>query len=178
MIIGLYGDSRAGKDSTAAMISEYKNYEWRFFAHALRQILLDIDPYLPEIHRHLRSAVAEYGWNVVKGLSESSVDMMISLGQSARDIINPDIWIVPVLSGVDPSENIVISDVRQENEYNAIKELDGEIWKIVRPGTKRRGMDGLLDHLPFSVTIHNNGTLADLEDIVKREMDALSYRRD
>lgn len=177
MLIGLYGDSRAGKDSTARIISDYKNYEWRVFASTLRQILLDINPYLPEIHRHLRSAVVENGWDVVKGLSESSVDMMIALGQSARDLIDPDIWIIPILSGVDPSENIVISDVRQENEYNAVTALRGEVWRIVRPGTKRRGMDGLLDHCDFPVTIHNNGSLADLETIVKKEMDALSNRR-
>lgn len=177
MIIGLYGDSRAGKDSTARIINEYKNYEWRVFASTLRQILLDINPYLPEIHRHLRSAVAEYGWDVVKGLSESSVDMMIALGQSARDLIDPGIWIIPVLYGVSSYENIVISDVRQENEYNAITALGGEVWRIIRPGTRRRGMDGLLDHCHFPVTIYNSGSLADLETIVKKEMDALSNRR-
>jgi hypothetical protein len=117
-------------------------------------------------------AVAQYGWDKVKEKSHSSVEMMISLGQAVRDTIDLDAWVRPVMRGLeDPLKRIVISDVRQPNEVEAITKLDGQIWKINRPGTIARSMDNYLEDYDFDVVIYNNGTLKDLSDIVKALID-------
>jgi len=56
-----------------------------------------------------------------------------------------------------------VSDIRQLNEFEAVKARGGEVWKINRPGVELRGMDGLLDHLEFDEYIDNDGTLEQLE---------------
>lgn len=170
MIIGLYGDSRAGKDTIAGIISSRHNFEWRSFATPLRQTLYNINPFLEEMGMYYQTAVDDYGIDFVKKSSPHAVDMMIALGQSVRDLINEDAWVWGVFTDDLPAR-MVISDVRQPNEYTAITEEGGEVWHIVRPGTTRRAMDGLLDHLHFPVTIYNNGNSDDLRNIVNNEID-------
>lgn len=176
IIIGLYGDSRSGKDTIAKELASNYKFEWRSFANPLREILYNINPYLEEMGMYYQQAVDDYGLDFVKKNSQHSVDMMIALGQSVRDYIHEDAWIWDALSEPLPSR-LVISDVRQPNEYQAIKELGGEIWKIIRPGTTKRGMDGLLDHLGFDVTIYNDSHSDALRSIIDREVsNALSTR--
>jgi hypothetical protein len=96
--------------------------------------------------------------------------MMIGLGQGVRDLIHVDAWIWGVMHDPIP-KNMVISDVRQPNEYDSIIAAGGEVWKIIRPGSTRRAMDGLLDDKFFPVTIFNDGDHDALENIVCEEID-------
>lgn len=171
MIIGLYGDSRSGKD-TIAQILESKGFEWRSFAATLRKLLERIDPWLidsEELGIKYEHAIREFGLDFVKKTWPESVEYMIRLGQGVRDIIHEDAWIWPVMR--DLPEKMVISDVRQPNEYETITQAGGEVWRVVRPGTIRRGMDGLLDDYHFPVTIHNSGSSDDLRDIINQEVE-------
>lgn len=169
MIIGLYGDSRAGKDTIAKILSENYQFEWRSFATPLRQTIYNINPFLKEMEMYYQDAVNDYGIDFVKKESPHAVDMMIALGQSVRDFINEDAWVWGVFTDDLPAR-MVISDVRQPNEYKAIIDEGGQVWHVIRPGTTRRGMDGLLDDFHFPVTIYNNGSSDDLRSIVDKEV--------
>lgn len=179
MIIGLYGDSRAGKDTTARIMQEEFSFEWRSFAAPLRQILYNINPYLSdwagEAVRY-QDAIRDFGLDGTKKYFPESVDMMIALGQSVRDLIHEDAWIWSVFTDPLP-KNMVISDVRQPNEYEAIINAGGEVWRIIRPGTTRREMDGLLDDRHFAITLYNNTNQDDFRHTVILEVqDALQNR--
>lgn len=177
MIIGLYGDSGSGKDTIAKIALVKRGFDWRSFAVALREVLYQINPWLPEIDMEYAEAIDNFGLDWVKKNSHLSVEYMIRLGQAARTIIDENVWVRPVLdSNLPLPKNMVISDVRQPNEYEAIKNAGGEVWKVIRPGTVRRSMDGLLDHLYFPVTIYNGGDIDDLERIVCKEIDAALHR--
>lgn len=173
IVVGLHGDSRAGKDTVAKEMALNHEFEWRSFANPLRQILLAINPMIDHdetgIEFHLKDAVDDYGWDWVKKYYPYSVEMMISLGQSVRDYIHEDAWIWNALAEPLP-KRLVISDVRQPNEYEAIKALGGEIWKVVRPGTTKRGMDGLLDNREFDVTLYNNNNIDSFREAINREV--------
>lgn len=165
-LIGLHGHSRCGKDTVAGILVELYGYEQRVMADPIRKILLAIDPYVPDIEPMLLSrAVETWGWDGVKKHFPDTVEWMIRLGQSARDLIDEDIWLRPVLR--DLQARTVISDVRQMNEAAAIRQLGGHLWKVVRPGTTPRGMDSLLEKVEFDCVIHNNGSLTDLEEAVR-----------
>lgn len=161
MIIGLYGPSRAGKDETAAVLVNHFEFEKRNFANPIRSILLKLFHY---VRPDIADAVYSQGWDYVKARFPESVSAMIILGQAMRDDIDEDIWLNKLFK--TPYTNIVIPDVRQPNEAERILELGGELWKINREGSKKLGMDGLLDKFEFSATIINNGTLLDLENTV------------
>lgn len=168
MLIGLYGDSRCGKDTVAEILVRKHGFSQRVMADPIREILLRIDPLVEDIvaARPLSSVVNRYGWDEVKKLYPESVDYMINLGQAARDIIAPDVWLAPVMRNLD--ERTVISDIRQPNEYDAIRYYGGQVWKIVREGTVPRGMDRLLEDREFDAVIYNNSTIDELKAQVER----------
>jgi len=163
-LIGLYGDSRCGKDTVAATLKEY-GFEQRALADPIRDILLKMDP-IVFVNQYgspilLSSALGiEKDWDFIKKRHPHVVDWMIALGQGVREHVSPDAWVQACLR--KPYSRLVISDVRHPNEAVAVKQAGGEVWKITRPGTTPRGMDRLLDHFEFDATIDNNGTLSEL----------------
>lgn len=171
MLIGLYGPSRAGKDSVAQILVDDFGYEQRAQAAAIRKILLGLDPIVEKDNGQLigmKELFEECGenWDRVKAVSRESVDYMIRLGQTCREVIGLDVWLNTAIPA-DSKEKIVISDVRQPNEYEAIKERGGKLWKIVRAGVEMRGMDGILDDRNFDATLYNHGSLLDLRGMVQ-----------
>jgi hypothetical protein len=178
VIVGLTGISRSGKDSVAKILVEHHGYEWRSFAGNLRQILLQINPWLINEHSQVRyaDAVRNYGLDYVKKNYPESVEYMISLGQSVRDVLGEDSWVDTILpkQGELRYKDLVISDVRQPNEYSRIKSYGGQVWRIIRKGTTPRGMDNLLDDHEFDATLFNNGTPEELKEMVKSCIESLA----
>jgi len=171
-LIGLYGPSRSGKDSVAAVLQKDFGFTQKAMAEGIRDILLGLNPIITEDdgeHWFMKDLYNAYegDWDKIKAVSMDSVDYMIRLGQTCRDVLGETVWLDRVLPPGELKESICISDVRQENEYWAIKERGGVVWKVSRPGTKKRGMDGLLDHLEFDAHIINRGSLFDLRGIVQ-----------
>lgn len=83
-----------------------------------------------------------------------------------RQVFGEDFWIDAVLSNHRSSEVFVITDVRYENEAEAVIERGGEIWKLVRPNTHKLGHtseQGLPDHM-ITRLISNDGNLHHLRD--------------
>lgn len=171
-LIGLYGPSRAGKDETARILIEDFGFEQRAQAAAIRKILLGLNPIITDNDGeswYLQDLFKAYGsdWDEVKAVCRESVDYMIQLGQSCRDVIGLDVWLNTAIPPIGSTQKIVISDVRQPNEYAAIRERGGHVWKITRPGVEFRGMDGLLEDRHFDAVINNCGSLADLRGIIQ-----------
>lgn len=174
-LIGLYGPSRAGKDETAAILVNDFGFEQRAQAAAIRKILLDLNPILQDNDGNFISMVELFercdgNWDSVKQESRESVDYMIRLGQSCRNVIGYDVWMntaMPSRLELEKGHKIVISDIRQPNEYEAVKERGGQVWKLVRPGVEFRAMDGLLEGYDFDATIENRGSLFDLRGAVQ-----------
>lgn len=175
MLIGLHGESRAGKDSVARILVDQYGFEQRALATGIRTMLLDLNPWLRDNFGDLVQLRWLYeecdgDWDRIKASSKDSVEFMIRLGQSARDTISEDVWIqsqFPTMRfDVFKEGNVVISDIRQPNEVDFLRRWGGELWKVERKGTEKRGMDSLLKDVKFDATIVNNGTLADLANTV------------
>lgn len=182
-LIGLYGPSRAGKDSVAAILRDDFGFQQRAMAEGIRDILLGLNPIIKDKHGVVWGLVelfnrCEGNWDDVKAVCPDSVDYMIRLGQTCRDVLGETVWLHRVLPEGDLKESICISDVRQPNEYAAIQMRGGQVWKISRPGTEKRGMDGLLDHLEFDAHIINRGSLSDLRGIVAATISADITKRE
>jgi hypothetical protein len=182
-LIGLYGPSRSGKDSVAAILRDDFGFQQKAMAEGIREILLGLNPLIvsddDEIHTmHGLWHDCNKDWDQIKARSKESVDYMIRLGQTCRDVLGETVWLDRVLPDGELKDSICISDVRQPNEYTAIKMRGGQVWKISRPGTEKRGMDGLLDHLEFDAHIINRGSLSDLRGIVAATISADITKRE
>lgn len=164
MLIGIYGNSRVGKDSVASILGKNLGYEQRSLAAPIRSTLMYIfNSTRPDIVETVQSQ----GWDIAKAKHPDSVTAMISLGERMR-LIDESIWLRAATNA--PYTDLVIPDVRQPNEADYILSHGGELWKIERIGSKKLGMDGLLDEYEFSVTLQNNGSLEELETEVLKIM--------
>lgn len=183
-LIGLYGPSRSGKDSVAAVLRDDFGFQQKAMAEGIRDILVGLNPAIRDNEGVVWNLVdllkyCGYNWDEVKAQSRESVDYMIRLGQTCRDVLGETVWLDRVLPPGDNNlGSICISDIRQPNEYNELKDRGGQIWKVSRPGTEKRGMDGLLDHLDFDAHIINRGSLSDLRGIVAATISADITKRE
>lgn len=169
MLIGLYGPSRAGKDTVAGVLVGSYGFEQRNMAGPIRDVLRKINApvELDEDSGYLLldEVVETMGWDDVKKFFPQTVEWMIALGQAMRDI-DESIWLNACV-GV-PYTDLVIADVRQPNEYAYIQNHGGEVWHVIsnREAVQVRGMDGLLDNYYFDQTIDNSGTIEQLEELL------------
>jgi hypothetical protein len=57
------------------------------------------------------------------------------LGVGARALFGENFWVNQVLNTINPTNRIVITDVRFQNEAEEIKKIENsQIWRINRPG--------------------------------------------
>lgn len=99
MRIMLNGRSLAGKDKIGEILCEKHNFKPISFAQPIYKIASDIF-----------------------GMNEKDRSLLISIGQKMREI-NQDVWIDYLLKQIaDSDDNIVITDVRQANEYIKCRE--------------------------------------------------------
>ena len=95
-------------------------------------------------------------------------------GQEAhRDLFGADFWIAQALSpeALEGLDLLVLSDLRYENEAEAVKALGGEVWEVQRPGQALTGPEA--DHAS------ERGLLAGLVDrvLVNRSSREALYRQ-
>ena len=184
MIIGLTGYAQSGKDTVAKILVENYGYTRVAFADKIREFLYDMNPMVDNVAFEpifLKDRVDRDGWEVSKKNPQIRRTLQ-NAGVSARKVFGEDFWVNEVLKSIDLTANIVITDVRFTNEAEAIKlitEFTGQssqIWRI-----KRLGVDAVnahvsesqMDDYPVDQIFANNGTLQDLEAMIKVRMLAL-----
>jgi hypothetical protein len=71
----------------------------------------------------------------------------------------------------------VFDDVRFENEARMIQRVDGVVWRVHRGAEKKvYHSSEALDGIVADLHIHNDGTLLELECMVKNALDALKAK--
>ena len=162
-LIGISGKAGHGKDSVAEVLEKLfiddgtkMECTTLKFADKLKDItseLLDVSDW------HVRDAVGKEKEIQHMGGVTSRKALQFIGTNVAREIF-PDIWVYHYMKFVDQffnlaatSANCIIftTDVRFENEYNAIKDYGGKLWKsksvlirVVRPGFSYKSIDN--DH--------------------------------
>ena len=172
MIIGLTGYAQSGKDTVAKILVERYGFTRIAFADKIKEVLLELDPIMYSGGR-LSVIVKDFGWEVAKTKPEVR-RLLQTLGVSLRNHIDESVWINATFRPYDfTKKNVVVSDVRFENEARMVKTMGGQLWRI-----KRLGIDAVNAHVSetqmdgYNVDqiFVNNGTIEDLESLVKTRM--------
>lgn len=128
MIIGLTGDRGIGKSTVANILKEAGYMEYSF-ALPIKEGLMKITGLSYE---ELDSQ--EYKEKPISWLGVTPRDLFRTMGTLwGRNMINPDIWTIIAkrrMMGEYAGKNIIISDVRFENELNMIRDMGGIIIHI------------------------------------------------
>ena len=136
MIIGLAGKKQSGKSSVATYLIEthgFVDYSWAFPIKEIigKQIfgLTDEQMYGPESIKE--KTLKEWGMSPRKILQLIGTDMF-------RRLIREDMWVYLGLKNITKLQaagyNIVIPDCRFPNELKAVKDLGGEVGRVIRIG--------------------------------------------
>lgn len=180
MIIGLSGYARSGKDTAAAALVAI-GFTRVAFADVLRQFLYKLNPivegyYSAELHRPPRVAdvIDKYGWDSYKQTSHGKEirELLQRLGtECGRELIGDSVWIDAALGDSHLGYNVVVTDVRFENEAEAIRDRDGIVVRIERPGVgpaNAHPSETALDDWPFDYIVGNTSTVDVLHQKMRR----------
>ena len=195
-MIGLCGHASSGKDTVAQLLQSHLHFRQIAFADALRfevakafgvdESLLT-DRYTKEQHSPAfaleRCADAAFVGTMAKALalpsaylsaSNSPRQIMQWWGTEYRRATDRSYWTQRVVRQVNyqcKNHNIrhVISDVRFENEAQAVRNMGGQIWQVIRPGQRHEsGHASATDGTEFApeVIINNSHTIKHLQALV------------
>jgi hypothetical protein len=182
MIIGLTGYAQSGKDTVAKLLVDQFGYTRVAFADKIRDYLYEMNPMVDNIAGEpifLKERVDRYGWEVAK--KDPHVRRTLqNAGVAARKTFGDGFWVHEamkvMLNDPRPDMNYVITDVRFLNEADMIRANNGQLWRVKRIGVEAVNghvSEHELDGYPVDQIFANNGSIEDLESMIKTRMMAL-----
>lgn len=173
MILGICGAAGSGKDTIGQWLVRRHGATIHKFADPLYAAISAITGMSVSELQDRRRKECHLEW-----LPASPRRLLQTIGTEwGRDTIHPDIWILATFRRIDASESLwsVITDVRFDNEAEAIRSRGGYVWSVdrPRPATLSRveathsSEAGVSPNL-IDDQIANTGSIDDLEQAVER----------
>ncbi len=186
-IIGLTGYAGAGKDEAATALVQVYGFTRIGFADTLKEVLVKLDPivYFHPTDSYVRAStiVYKYGWRDAKDKFPEIRQLLQRLGTEAgREIFGDSFWIERAFDRMDRlpyAKPVVMTDVRFENEANAIRHRGGKVVRIQRPGcnpVNGHVSDSGVDRLSVDAILDNTGSVGDLHKGIIRYYEG-SYKK-
>ena len=172
-LIALYSPrAQSGKSTVADILAGTYGYRCVKFAGPLkdmvRGLLKSMELRDDTVERMVEGDLKE---SVVPGFrTVTPRHLMQTLGTDwGREAVDADLWTKVAMHKADVLRDmglpVVIDDMRFPNEFKAVTEAGGVTVKIIRdesPVVGASRYEGLLDKHPFTWTIRNNGSMAEL----------------
>lgn len=172
VIIGLYAPAaQMGKSEVRQIIAREYGYEHDCFAGPLKEM----SAVLMRSHGISEERIQASLYGAAKGevipeLSLTGRKLMEKLGTDfGREALGADTWVKALVARARTSLGkglpVVVDDVRNANEFEAIKALGGVVGRVFRDGIevpKDSRYEGLLEGQNFDFQIHNSAGLWEL----------------
>lgn len=169
IILGITGKAGVGKDTLAGIFVDVFGFKRDYFARSLKEgckVMFGLTQEQLE-DRGLKEKVIPF-WGM------SPRKMMQLLGTEAgRNVFGEDVWVKSLINRIEQDQRsnadnlYVISDVRFENEAEAIRNMGGYIVHLksdilVTTSESAHASEAGIQQLPNDFEIINNGTVRDL----------------
>lgn len=190
-IIALSGYARSGKDEAAKVLVEEHGFIQVAFADKLREMLYALNP-LISVWRdwdgepgpvYVQDVIDRYGWGSYKETAYGTEirRLLQRLGTEAgRQTLWDSIWIDAALTGLPEDARVVVSDARFFNEFDAVRERGGYVWRIDRPGVGPVSDHASETEAPkyekFSLFLENDGTLEEWHALISEQYTKGRYK--
>jgi hypothetical protein len=168
MIIGITGYARHGKNTIGDILVNNYGFKQSGFADKVKESALAINPYIDNNLR-LCDYVNKYGWDYAKTNNLEVRRLLQYIGtEMGRNLLGDNIWIDTLFNSINLDENNVITDVRFPDEANAIREHNGQVWKVFMPFcnsgiSSSHSSENSVDKIEADIFILNSGTIKELE---------------
>ena len=168
--IGLAGWARSGKDTVADYLVENHGYTKMSFAAPMKEAMYRLNPRITvnEVQNTaLRIGIDVYGWDGIKERSPDIRGLLQRFGtEVGREMFGQDFWVDTAIKEIPDGAKAVFSDVRFPNEADAIKKLNGQVWRVNRlgvgPANDHASEHALNDYL-FDEVLENSTTVNGLQ---------------
>jgi hypothetical protein len=159
MLIGIAGRKQHGKSTTASYIHDTYNYTIHAFADILKTVCHHVFDFTDDqLYGNAKEVVDPY-WLITPRYAMQTIgtDMF-------RKCFGEDIWIRIFNRKVSCLQNVVISDVRYQNEVDYIHNNGGIVINIIRTTADNY----ISDHesetqiLQCDYTVYNDGSIEEL----------------
>lgn len=176
-IIALCGFTGVGKDTVARVMCEQHGFARAAFADPMRAMLLALDPIIPLGWQDANGGGYERLSSLLHGADSVSFDtakrkypevrrLLQRLGTEAgREVLGDDIWIRLAMEKIAGRAKVVVTDLRFENEYQALYNRNAVFVHVTRPehGPINNHQSEQLDYARIAdYIIANDGTTDDL----------------
>jgi hypothetical protein len=156
-IVGLVGRSRVGKDTVAAALVAH-GYTIRRLAQPIKDACAALYEWTPETMETDLKECMDKRWGV------SPRRAMVHLTHTMRMHMGPDFFTRRLFDAIRDGENIVIPDVRYEQDIQEIHRRGGITIRITRDYGPDHEFEQHIDTLETTCTVKNNGTTQELID--------------
>jgi dephospho-CoA kinase len=173
-LLGIHGKKRVGKNALADILVEEYGFAQLAFADPIRQ-MLQVLPMASEYREEKKlEVIPEYG--------KSFTELMQTLATGwGREEVREDLWLLVAEFRIEMLRklgynNIVVSDVRYENEAQMINRLGGRIIHLVGNRgvvVNSHSSEQMLPPQYLDYVLTNNGTIEDLKSEAFRLMEQL-----
>lgn len=179
-LVGIAGQMSLGKTSAAIMLRESRGYEVLSFAKPLKDMAGVLMAHLGYSPSWIEFYFSQK-YSVIPALGVSMRHLLQTLGTEwGRTLIKPSLWVDLADLSIGESD-VVIDDVRFEDEAAFIRAHDGLVIHLHRPGAASAD-----DHVSESgitvgardVVIVNDGSLGDLFAAVNGAIERFFYEGD
>lgn len=167
MIIGILGRKRHGKDTTADYLVANYGFTKYSLADPLKDSLKVLFDFNDEQLYGNQKEVVDTNWNVTPRRVMQFVGTELfrnNIGKLIPDV-GDNFWLKCLENKITKNKhNIVIADLRFENEVKYIKKIGGVIWKVQR-NVNTEEMDEYennIDTIDYDILINNNNTINNL----------------
>lgn len=179
VLIGITGKAGSGKDTIAGHLKQDYNFASVAFATPLKEgvkAMFDLDD------SYLDHPLKE---QILPHIGKSPRQLMQLLGtEYGRNLVREDLWLVLAEEKIkmfqDFGFNVVLTDVRFENEANMIRSKGGVIVSVERgkAGTSfAHASEAGVGLTPDDFVIDNNGTISELYAQVDSVMQEVYVKR-
>jgi hypothetical protein len=172
-IIGLSGELGAGKDTVRSILNklfEQKgiHYEHVKFATAIRkcvEVITGVPVSVSETTQGKDTYLPKFKMTVGAMLQQVGIEMVLNN-------THPHVWVDALFRNLDPTKHYIISDVRTEEEFDAIVERGGIVIKLCsrRPVSDETKAGRSMTHKTEkelernpSFIVNNDNSLSELE---------------
>lgn len=172
-VLGMSGWARAGKDTAADHLVANYGFTKMSFAEPMKDALAALNPKVDISGYYMPLATGLKlvgGWEGIKAHSTEVRPLLQRFGtEVGRNMFGENFWVDAAISRIPDGGKVVFADVRFPNEADAIKELNGQVWRVRREGFGAANdhiSEHALDSYGFDHLLDNAGTLEDLYEIV------------
>ena len=199
MIVGFMASGESGKSKCAEILADELGFTRVSYTEPIITVLYEINPIVLVTPEDYQKVIKEMEWKQASQFYDMRInnyggfyyfrDLHVFLGydvskrikmvreyyqragtEAGRNLYGQDVWINLAEKKFDKSENVVIENVRFENEALSVLRKDGFLVKINRPGfgniNNHISDTGIPYHLATH-TLENDGTVADLPQKVR-----------